>query len=589
MCEKQVYSYHTFLYPFLLENRDNGYSALCERLNGVDSQWERADLIEDGALAAVTDTGSLLEARLDYQAFQYFNPSARKALFDRDGGICSSYRLKNAKDGSYTVIYEGKSYPLNIDAVRLKAFNTGVAVISFELEYYMPEGGVEQARKDIRIINEFGRRLYPEFLLENDTHTEKQEDGTDKEVKNFLLCADSISIALAGKAPVTLPLRSESILSNGMDNTYLKDPVHLPNLITELTGLKESDIEPAIDDRMFVCCCILDAGYADHFLGYPAFPDKYNKWGDEKRQLWDSTHRQSHNWAFQSNWKIGCELYALTNIDAGDSSCQNRLMLDEYFDQQLYLRWVEYGTIHAVTNHSMMCLTSPYVMDSVVNPFLVEYVPMCILGLAQRASLLSFDTQITETIKNAQGAKKPLSGEMLDDLISLTEDFAIFQGQLLLQEITPQIQGIELYKKLQNMLFIPHLEKNIQGQLNNLYQIAEANRDRQDAEERQRRADQEKAREQQRQKEREEKERREKEEAELQEANSKRIENFFMLLAILGIVSACVDLTDYVEKLCNLPDGAPEFIFALSSGGVVALVVIIVLLISFIKKPRKKG
>lgn len=574
MANKQIYSYHSFLYSFLCKQ---GYEGLCQRLDCADSQWERADLIADGALSSVKNGCSVDEARLDYQAFQYFNPSARKALFDRDGGICSSYRLKNAKGGSYIVSYDGTDYPLCIDAIRLKAFNTGVAVISFELEYYMPEGGEEQARKDIRIINEFGRRLYPEFLLEQDV--------------KHPLCADAISVQIEGRDAITATLRKKSVLSDGMDNMYLNDPVHLPNLITDLTGLREEDIEPAIDDRMFVCCCILDSAYANHFLGYPTSPDGYDDWDEEKQWFWNSNHAQAHNWAFLRNWDIGRELYALTNIDAGGSSCQNRVMLDEYFDQQLYLRWIEWGTLHAVTNHSMVCITGEpkYVMDSVVNPFLIEYVPMCILGLAQRASLLSFDTQITEAIKNAQGVKKPLSGKMLDDLISLAEDFAIFQGQLLLQEITPQIQGIELYKKLQTMLFVPALEKNIQHQLNNLYQIAEANRDRQVAEERQKRADEEKEREKRRQQEKEARERREKEEAELQEANSKRIENFFMLLAILGIASACVDLTDFVEKFFNLPDGASELVYALSCGGAVALVVIIVLLISFIKNPRKKG
>ena len=61
--------------------------------------------------------------------------------------------------------------------------------------------------------------------------------------------------------------------------------------------------------------------------------------------------------------------------------------------------------------------------------------------------------------------------------MDLQQRFAIFQGELLLTEVTPQIQGIELYDKLQKMLFIPQLEKNIQNQMNNLYGIARTAQD----------------------------------------------------------------------------------------------------------------
>ena len=76
----------------------------------------------------------------------------------------------------------------------------------------------------------------------------------------------------------------------------------------------------------------------------------------------------------------------------------------------------------------------------------------------------------------------------------------------MLQEVTSQIQGIELYAKLQKMLFVDKLEANIQRQLNNLYEIAEAKQ------------------------------------AEEQENKQSRFEAVLGILGILGLVSVATDL-----------------------------------------------
>ena len=124
--------------------------------------------------------------------------------------------------------------------------------------------------------------------------------------------------------------------------------------------------------------------------------DNYRKLEEKKFSM------QNKQPMFLDNWDVGTELYALTNIDYKDSSCQNRVMLNQYFEDQLYLRWTEigYSTIYSVTNHSMICLTGDrkYVTAPVVNPFLIEYIQLCILVLAQRASLIAFDSRITEAI-----------------------------------------------------------------------------------------------------------------------------------------------------------------------------------------------
>lgn len=456
-----VYSYHTFFYPFLL-NKEDTMESFCKEIEKT-SCWNPDFMSCNGDNAlSVVDTNDFQQAKLDYQTFQYFNPSARQALFQHKGSgsdfsVVKCYQYTDARGGEYLIQNgNGDPYSLYINGIRLKVFNTNVAVIIFETEYRLPAEGAAKARKDILQINEFGRRVYPEFL------------AADK--NGFLLCADVLTIKLTNGKAFADRFRDNAQPTENekwQKNPYLAKPTHLPNIITGLLGISKTDkIRPAIDSRMFVCCCVNDNDYVNHFLGYKAWPDS-KKWSEDEKKAYNHLHRQSHQWEFMNNWENGCELYALLNVDAGGSSCQNRVMLDQYLEEQLYPRWLEVGTLHAVTNHSMFCLTSPSVYSEVILPFLIEYIPMAILVQVQRASLLAFDERITRVLQNKD--------TMLDELIRLQEDFARFQGQLLLEEVTPQIQGIEIYEKMQKMLFVDKLYQSIQQRLNMLYEIAQAN------------------------------------------------------------------------------------------------------------------
>ena len=454
------YSYHTFLYPFLWDN--HGTVGQQEFRCVLGRAWKEDYPIKgDGGLSAdpLKETD---RARWDYQAFQYFNPSARQVLFSAQGDAAQHYVLNFGKKARYIIITDDQEIALRINAIRFKLFKAGVAIMVFETEYY-PDDQTKPApspAEAVRFINEYGRRLYPEFL--------------PKERGGFILGAAQIRIEVDG-APVCeekLRERAELHLSSPKDpSSYLNDPIQLPEIIGCLLGYgggtdygvignrskigqKQFYIEPAIDDRMFVCCCLIDEDYTNSFIH-----------GGEKGR------EQTHDWRFLSDWEKGRELYALTNIDGRNATCQNRVMLDQCFEEQLYLRWIEYGTIYAVTSHAMVCLTSPKVEDEVVNPFLLLYVPMCMLVLAQRASLIAFDSRSTAIVCENGDRRR-------EELIKLVEDFAGFQGQLLLPEVTSQIQGIELYEQLQKMLFIEKLENNIQGQLSNLYEINEAAHER---------------------------------------------------------------------------------------------------------------
>jgi magnesium-transporting ATPase (P-type) len=99
------------------------------------------------------------------------------------------------------------------------------------------------------------------------------------------------------------------------------------------------------------------------------------------------------------------------------------------------------------------------------------------------------------------------------------------------------------------MLFIPKLEQNIQNQLNNLYQIAEANRDKADDE------------------------------------KDKKMQGAFTVIAILSIFSALIDSYDFLKDnpwFSSLPLLSPiSLFFSCPLWWIVLILVLAIVLITF--------
>ena len=476
MERKTPYSYHTFLYPFLWDN--GGQIKRKTFIKALPKGWKHDPVLTE-LVTSSDGKKTQVYSREGYSIYQYFNEAARRALFPQPEteskkqpvvecllyeplfheGTYNIYKRSDEKDA------QEPNWILNINAIRLKIFNTGVAVMVFELKY-MTDSTTVKALNDVMMINEYGRRLFPPYL---------PREGADS------LCADKIVIR--GKDLVIEDNFKGRIEHEADEEDYTINPNLMPNLIKQLLGEKVTDqretkkkifIEPAIDDRMFVCCCVSDGNCVDRFLGYRTYVE------DEDKEAVDTAkiRRQEGKWAYLEDWALGQELYALMNIDAGagSSSCASRKDLDMYLEEQLYTRWIEYGTLYGVTNHSLICLTGDgdiqAVVDTVITPFLTEYTQMAILILAQRASLISFEKEISKLA--ASDSRLIFGRKRRKRLVQQQKCFAIFQGEILLAEVTAQIQGIEIYEKLKKFLFITEMKGNIESQTDNLFEIEEA-------------------------------------------------------------------------------------------------------------------
>lgn len=469
MSESTVFSYHTFLYPFLWN--DGGKVPLKTFLEIFDRQptnWTNVDLSDNAELKSA-DLQTMEDLKQEYTTFQYFNQPARKAIYGLGREVVHNYSFRPQSlrgRAKYIIKKAGQSkkeletgYALSINAIKLKIFNTGAAVLVFELKNHE-----YPSMDDVKLINEFGRRVSAPFIADKAECT---------------LCADELCLELDSKNTIRdkMCVNISKVLENQNTGSeeqmeHFRQKIHstyishiILNLLTQGTdgsicftsdatdmkkgnGKKYYYIEPALDDRMFVCCAVNDATYAASVLPRAIrFMDGETPASEAERvQLYHSAQ----------------DIYSYLFIDKStdDCSCRNEAQLRELLKKHLYLRWSDYGTVHGVSHQSLICVAGGSGAEQMVfQPFLTEYVQMMILVLAQRASIMALEQRAAR-----------ITGEP-----ELQKSYIQFQNQLLFFEVTPQEQGVEIYERMQSALYISREKELLEAQLHNLYEMANVN------------------------------------------------------------------------------------------------------------------
>ena len=195
-----------------------------------------------------------------------------------------------------------------------------------------------------------------------------------------------------------------------------------------------------------------------------------------KNKLFNKSSRETQ-YAYKIDYDIAKELYALIYIDPTSSSCQSEDMIQELLTRSVYPRWIDCGTIHAVTHHSLIGLAGSDCPDHVINAFLTLYVEMAILVQAQRASIILFQNFATELTKGLEQDNNKVDQNIINNLLNLQERYISFQNQLLFFEVTPEEQGVEVYNMLTKAMYIDEEKRELKEQLDGLYTATNANQD----------------------------------------------------------------------------------------------------------------
>lgn len=439
---KSVYSNHTFVFPFLWNN--GGKVRREDFQKCLDNEKWKIDIF--GSYRA-NDSN---EKRQRYAAYQYFNEAARTAIYtaaDNQEQIVRNYRfmpdifVKNDNAVIYKIEKDGQEYKLRVNGIRLKLYDTGVGLLVFELENHN-----YHSVDDVNRINEFGRRICRPYYSYDE---EKDEYLCSLVADCISICGPAINMRseLAKAKPADYPQETE--LAEFIKEFFINGEYSVTIRNTEADTKKKFFIEPIIDDRMFVCCFLLDKGFT-HSLA------EFN--GTEYRYIYDALAKSPDDSDNASRM-----LYEYVFVDGNGLSCQSRKMLQNALKEHVYDRWIENyskgqlsGTIYGITEYSFVCATaSEYVREA----YLTEYVELAMLVLAQRASLLAFERNISR-VSRAKKEENVLQMRYVD-----------FDSKYLLVEASAQQQGIEIYNMLLDKLFINEQKSDVEKQIASLFNL----------------------------------------------------------------------------------------------------------------------
>lgn len=309
---------------------------------------------------------------------------------------------------------------LDINAVRAILFQGNVGILVIELEntrYKCP--------KIVNYINEYGRRINLPYIGVDESHTLVAEKITFfGQTEDFIQKGKDI-------------LSQSSI--NDLKDGYIMKPIE--NLLKDLLpGYKK--VVPVLDDRMFVCCMVRDTKLSE----------------DVKKDIFRDS-------------ELSQKIYAMAFIDADSASCQEMDMREEILKRCIDPRWRDWETIDAITHHSIVRITGGVevvdIVDSVVNPFLIQYVYLAIGALVQRATILSLSAESAAISNNY--FVNGFSEELDVRLRNLKKQYVYAQNNIFLHELTVQEQGIEEFDMLKNELYIQASLENLDNKIESLY------------------------------------------------------------------------------------------------------------------------
>ena len=394
---KDTISYHTFMLPFTFK------TSFDKKENWLYKKFE-------------------VEQTRDFNEYVYFYKHVQDAIFnekdEKDEFISKYYEYKN-QDGTYEIVTQDKTYSLKIDGISLRIFNTNIAILSFNLvnnTYDNPE--------DILAINDFGRRIYPQFL----------GDEFTKNTKNTIL-ASSISLNLKDEEKISDDFSRfdiEKNLDKHKDNLL---PNYIKNLIKD--NFSDKTIRPIIDDRMFVISMYINDAIVNKLKNY--------------------SEKDAYTYENDDFW------YKYIFVDGQDKTCQSKYMTKEFIKNSTYDRWVEYGTLFGISRYSFVALTGSWYGKNILLPHIqTMYFQIFSLLLAYRASIIKFSDDIQETTKEDET-------KITDKTKKLYKSYLNFLNKLYFKEVTAQDQGIELYNQAMKVMDIDKYIKDLDSEVNELH------------------------------------------------------------------------------------------------------------------------
>lgn len=426
-----MYSYHIFYFPFKWAKKDvtegtitqlTDFSQIRFLNNG---KWVRPAVAEsqenDGNK---TDKNNVsLDAQVLYNEKNYYFRFVHDVLYDSGDGndnLVMHFERKEPqeKDVRYLIKVSGreKPYSLNVDAININLYKTGVGMLSF---YLRNDDESQCDTRDILNINQYGRRILPPFWSE--VNAEKRQ-----ELSEYL--------EISG---LDTEISKEDFKSYKVDEPWTATSM-LDSLLKDLTD--NLTLTPVIDDRMFVMSLYKNDDMSRLSL---SAADAYCNPSSPFSEFW----------------------YKYLFVDTGWPTCQNDEMMRDLLRSHTYLRWQKWNSLYGVSRYSFVYLTNSGVPSYLVDYFMTTYARMMEIALVQRASVLCFSNEVTTLTKRRNWTLEKLS-EHVD---SLNEEYIRFINRMYFNELTSQDQGVELYGLIRQNLDIDSYVEELKDEIEKLH------------------------------------------------------------------------------------------------------------------------
>lgn len=432
-----LYSTHIFLLPFTLEAESERKAAetasWIKEVFKSDNDWVPSCISYENDYAKAFSLQAYFYEHVADAMFTDTNEDTDNALsvyeYDKVNPTNSFYRIdiRNEKNE----LKEGEtdedrvkkySYELQLEKITLNIYCSGICVLALHCSNTRyPE------LKDILNINEYGRRFYPQFFV--------GEDGNMLKAPRNSFLAEKITISANNKT-FSDDFTGYTVYQENVS------PFKLPNHIAALLPADfRGRIHWPIDDRMFVVCWYGNDDLSKEIACYDEGLDKYD---------------------YQTNPHV----YEYIFVDKyGDCSCQNRHLLKQSIEESTNARWIDYGTLYGVTNYSFVALTDHKEFSKkLCNDVNTFYYFMACLVLAQRATILQFTKEVYHITTTSAH----------EDIMLLNEHYSKCLNKMFFSEVSAQQQGEELYALLQRQMHIERHRKNLESEIDRLYDHAGA-------------------------------------------------------------------------------------------------------------------
>jgi len=431
MSNKNLFSYHQFMFPFRFDKIIEPIKDKHEFYRKYSFD-ERVKIDDEFKKSLETDKWNYQEFEvknhLDYNELTYFHDFVKDSLFNtaafKEGATSYFFEKEIDDNAKFELKVKDKEvYVLDLKGVTLRLFDTGIGILSFEIE-----NSRYSNIDDVLRINDYARRVYPQFL------------------------GDGFSVE-----PTKDSFLPEYVKVNGIEERFcsLYKEIKLAKYIVDVLGESFSTdkskkgshyLQPIIDDRMFVL----------------------SWYGNDALVTCTQKTIENQNW------------YKYVFVDGNDITVQDDEMHKELIKKSTYKRWNNYGTFFGITRYSFVCLStnSDFTKNTLPLPHMkTMYFQMVTLLLVQRASLLRFSDEIT-SISDVRGKETPST----NNIQSLFKNYLRFVNKLYFKEVTAQDQGIELYDKAIDILNIKRDVEDLRQEIGSLNGYAFLKQEREEKE-----------------------------------------------------------------------------------------------------------